>query len=383
MNYIFYGPDAGDRLERIQNLRRKLEHTYGDELFVYRYYLSEDKVAKIISNLDNGTLFAAHTFVIINNAELLSRKDDIRAFRTLLSKRDDTTTLIFSSDSDKLNRDLLALVKPKQQEKFEELTDSQKRHWIIDYLRKQHIDMDDEALELFISLVSDDIHSMKQELDKLLLFVRSELPGGGTAGDESADGTAVLLTSEPVEQYIYHSREESVFTLFSAYAQQDFPKALEILNKLQGGGASQETSILSRMIYHIRQLATLGNVRDQRNLQSSDFRNARVFGPHNAALYRSALNRLSTGAIQSHVLICSECEMMLRRHKSAIHRHILQLWLYNLFFFPAGDDGDGGSGDRSRYGGSRESRRREDFGGSSGYSREAEQVFSADHRRFE
>ena len=86
------------------------------------------------------------------------------------------------------------------------------------------------------------------------------------------------------------------------------------------------------MGYHIRQLASLSNIQRQRRLENSDFRNARVFGGTNIAQYRAVLNRLDHVRIRRHLALCSEFELMLRQHKSALHHHIIQLWLYSLFF---------------------------------------------------
>lgn len=323
MYYIFYGPESGARQERIREVQKGLSDVHGDGLAVNKYYLSEDSPERIISDLDNGTLFSSHTLALINNAELLSRVGDIKKFADALPVLAKSTTLIFISDSGRLNNGLLALGK---QESFKELTEAQKGNWVGAYLGKWKLRIEVEALDVFLSLVAGDTHSMRQELDKLLLLF---LASGH--GDEDPEKRGPM-TVDFIEQYIYHSREESVFTLFGAYTKRDFSGALEILEKLQGAGANEETGILIRMGYQIRQLATLSNVQRRHRLQSSDFRNAQVYGSRNIDQYRAALSSLDTAAIRRHVLLCGEFEMMLRRHKSAFHHHIIQLWLYALFF---------------------------------------------------
>ena len=323
MLHIYYGPESGGRLYRIRQVEKSLRDIHNDRLLVRRYYLSETKLENILSDLDTGELFASHTLAIINNAELVSKKQDIQILSAFIPGHH--TTLLLNSDSDRLDKSLLSLAGNRAQECFRELTDSQKEHWVNRYLEKQNFYIPPEALELFLSLVSSDTQDMKQELDKiLLLFNVSNL-----TPDESDER---VLSSELIEKYIYHSREESVFTLFAAYSEGNFAKALEILNKLRSTKANEETSILIRMGYQLRQLATLSDIQRQRRLDNSDFRNARVFGSTNIAQYRAVLNRLDHVRIRRQLVLCSEFEIMLRQHKQAIHHHIIQLWLYSLFF---------------------------------------------------
>ena len=317
--YIYYGPEGGERLYQINQLVKSLTELHGDGLEIHKYYLSEDRAEKIISDLDNGTLFASHTLAIINNSELLTKKQDLKQFAAFTQTLGEQTTLIFTSDSDRLDKGLYSLADRRAQEQFSELDDDKKVRWVRRYLEKKQMQMQPEALELFISLVSGNTQDMEQELDKMLLLFASM----------SAEST---MTVELIERYIYHSREESVFTLFEAYSKGDFAGALEILNKLRSIKANEETSILIRMSYQIRQLASLSVIQRTRSLQKNDFRNARVFGNSTIEQYRLALKRMDSTKIQRHLILCSEFEMMLRQHKSSLHHHIIQLWLYSLFF---------------------------------------------------
>ena len=283
--YAYYGYESGTRLHHIHQVEKVIRDAHGEGLIIDKFYLSEDKVEGIITALDNGMLFASHTLAIINNAELLNKKKDIQALVNLTVGG--TTTIIFASDSDKLDNNLLSLVHRSAREHCHVLDDAQKKIWVSKYLSRKGLHIQPDALDLFLSLVAGNTLEMRHELDKALILLSTVI----TNKKE--------LTSELIEHYIYHSRAESVSTLFNAYKERDFPKALEILHTLGRVKRGDETSILIRMVYHIRQLTGFG---------------------HNSA------------TIQRHIAVCSEFEMMLRQHKPAMHHHIIQLWLYSLFF---------------------------------------------------
>lgn len=314
---MYYGPEHGKRRGLVNNLKSSLTKQHGEGLDVHKYYAGEDSPEYIISDLDNGALFASHTLALIHNAESLSRKSDIRYFDDFLKSRNPHVTLVFLSEQSRLDSKLLKLAVPDAREICWELFDNQKEGWVIQYLRKQNAGIEEDALELFLSLVGTNTQEMQQELDKILLLFDS--------GDQQ------IISAEVVESYIFHAKEESVYTLFDAYAARDFSRALEILSKLRGSKSHEETSIIIRFSYLVRNLASLQALSLQRRLEPGDFAQRRILGKRNQNLYRNLLSRLDETTVLSHVRSCNEFEMALREQKSNMHHHLIQLWLYTLF----------------------------------------------------
>ncbi len=318
--YCYYGPETGRRSEKIQNVAATLRTRHGDGLEILKFYITEDEVENIISGLSNGALFASHSLAIINNAELITKKRDLDALSTFAGRQGKDTTLIFVSDQTKLNAKLTNLASSQTREIFWELFENQRSGWVQQYLRKQGGSIDPQALELFLSLVPNNTQEMKQELDKILLLIQ-----------EKSDGDW-RIREETVVNYIYHSREESVYSLFDAYARENFERALDILIKLCSAKNNEETAIVMRIVYLLRNLASLGAIRDERKIEDMDYNAVNIRGKRNRAVYQQLLNRLDTARIRFHVLLTAETEMELRLQKSTLHPHIIRMWLYKLFY---------------------------------------------------
>jgi DNA polymerase-3 subunit delta len=317
--YIFYGPETGQRLEAIDSVRKGLADVHGEGLEEHKYFAGDDAAGDIISDLSNGALFASHTLAIVQNAEAISRKSDISAYADFLRNENPDVTMIFTSSETRLDKALVKLAPESARKIFWELFENQKESWVVNYLRGRNARISPEGLDLFLSLVENNTQEMAQELDKMLLMAPE--------GQDS-----FVIDEELVENYIYHSKEESVYSLFAAYADRDFPGALEILQKLRGAKSGDETAIIIRMGYQLRQLASLSAIRDQRPVQAADYTALRLFGKTIQGRYARLLSVLDTATIRRHVSSAAEFEMQLRQARGAMHGHIIQLWLYSLFF---------------------------------------------------
>ncbi len=317
--YVLYGPESGERIKAIAAIRDQLASIHGDGLEEVKYYGGEDSPGKIISALSNGALFASHSLAVVVNAEAITKKSDIKQFADYLARRNPAVTLVFTSEESRLEKSLVNLAEEKARKIFWELFENQKEGWVVSYLRKRDAIITPEALELFLSLVENNTQEMGQELEKILLLAPE--------GQER-----FTIGEDLVENYIYHSKEETVYSLFAAYARRDFTAALEILQKLRGAKSGEETGILIRMGFQLRQLASLSAIRDQRPVQNSDYVKLKIFGKINQRRYAELLPVLDSAAIRGHLASCGEFEMELRRQKSAMHSHIIQLWLYSLFY---------------------------------------------------
>ena len=64
-------------------------------------------------------------------------------------------------------------------------------------------------------MIENNTKDLKSECSKLALFF----------------GPGASIKTEELEKYLYHSKEENVFTLFESIAQRNFDLSLEILSK--------------------------------------------------------------------------------------------------------------------------------------------------------
>lgn len=317
--YMFYGPESGQRVAAIQSVQKELKAVHADGLDVMKFYAVEDGIPEIIANLSNGALFSSHTLAIIQGAEGITKKTDIKQLADFAAKAGKDITLIFTSEQSKLEKGLVDIAPPEARKIFWELFDNQKAGWVSNYLRQHRTRIDQPALDLFLSLVENNTMEMQQELDKILLLCADQ-------------GEELRIDEDMIERYIYHSKEESIYTLFDAYVRRDFSAALDILRTLRNMKSSEETGIIIRFTYLLRQLASLSAIRDQRPISPGDYRSLRIFGKRSQSQFERLLKILDSQSIRRQVASCGEFEMQLRRQKGALHGHISDLWLYSLMF---------------------------------------------------
>ena len=74
--WLFTGPEAGEKNDQVEALRRGAKKSFGD-LEDYKFYAEDIKAADLITLLQNGSLFSSGKFVTVKNAESFRLKDDV------------------------------------------------------------------------------------------------------------------------------------------------------------------------------------------------------------------------------------------------------------------------------------------------------------------
>ena len=94
--------------------------------------------------------------------------------------------------------------------------DNQKQGWVTNFFRQRKITIAADAVEYILDMVENNTRDMRAECERLALFF----------------GPDATIGLESVEQYIYHSKEENVFTLFDRICERELAA--------RGGGARQD-----------------------------------------------------------------------------------------------------------------------------------------------
>ena len=99
---------------------------------------------------------------------------NIEGLIEFLSKYDGSTLLIFEVNHNKLDeRKKLVKTLKKQANliKIEQMSEKEMKNWIKSYLHENYKDIKEDALNLFIELTGINYNIIKQELEKLQLFL--------------------------------------------------------------------------------------------------------------------------------------------------------------------------------------------------------------------
>lgn len=222
--YLYTGPEIGNRNEQVEAIKDSLVKKYGD-VDSYLLYASDSKDGKIediIAKLQTESLFVPATCVVLREAELVKKKDEIELIASWLKGAKESSCLILVSDEISVDSKLDKLVPKEHKQIFWAIDESRLGSWLQNYLRKNGYSAESDALDSILDLTENNTEALRTECDRFFLC----FPKGH------------LITSDDVEQILAHNREESAFTLFDSMANPNespstrLENALSILQKI-------------------------------------------------------------------------------------------------------------------------------------------------------
>ena len=279
--YLFAGPEVGEKNEVIQLIESKLFHD--EEVTKFTFYCGEDfDLVEFINTLETGLLFSTKKIVYLKNVEnikkeaikiledyIIPRKIESQRFekkilnkissshvkKQLLAfypKNEDFYLLsssvkskdkkniieIFNSagftaynpenylimlneTNDKIPQGLQDLLLPQQNIVFWEMFENQKISWIREEFRKKSLFIDEEAILFILDMIENNKAKLTEEIKKI-----SDLYNVSEKKDKKGIDLAFI------EEYLFHSKTETPFSLFSAILNKNLSKAMDILETL-------------------------------------------------------------------------------------------------------------------------------------------------------
>ncbi len=313
-NYLLLGPERGKREEFIKRIIEDLRKKYGETPEIYRYYPFDMDIEEVISLLQNEMLFSGSKVVIINNIEELRERKSVEKIVNYCKRSNKNSILVMVSDTMNVPSAIKNVIPGSNIKKFWEMYESDKRGWVINYFRKRGIDIEQEAVNGLLELVENNTADLKVECEKLALFF-------------SKKGR---IENQDIEEYLYHSKEENVFTLFREMARKNLEGVLEILSKIMlsrnSGGADQ---LIMGILWQVERLYRIKTfmVSDNRDIGSA-LKLVGVKGFKSEGIYKEGLKNYSLSEIERIINLLHDTEVALRSTGSSMHEVILQLFFY-------------------------------------------------------
>ena len=311
--YLLLGPEEGEKAQFIENTLSGISKRVGEEPEIHRCYAFESTVADVLANLRNGSLFSRHKAVILNNIEEIKRKNDITLLSDYLDSPSENATLFLVSNLVKgINRTIERNVAPKNKKIFWEMFENKKIDWVIGFFRKRKIGIDQEAASFLLEMIQNNTRDLRDQCSKLAQFF----------------GEGSQLRMEMMEKYIYHSREENVFTLFERIALKDLSASQEILSKILLSKESDPSALLSGLLWQVRKLQRL------KVLIGKNFPLDEIFGKLNIRnrkgqkIYLNAHRNYTKPEVQSLVVLINEFSIRIRSATQELSVVLLQLFIY-------------------------------------------------------
>ena len=246
-SFLFLGPELGEKNDALDRLRAKLPL----ETEEIGFYAGETPLQEIVTVLKNGSLFSETRLIIIKNAHQIKKKEELEILASCIKELAAGTTLVLISEETRFNTILEKAVPGENKTIFWELFEHKKSEWVAAYFRRASCRIDESGIRTILEMVENNTDALSRECYRLILFL----------------GKDKTITGEDVEQCLSHTREESVYTLFSAIARGNISLSLEILRSLSASKSGHQ-AICGSLGYSFRKLK--GYLTINPALQNSD-----------------------------------------------------------------------------------------------------------------
>jgi len=314
--YLFLGPEDGLKSDDLDALRQRISRQHGETFDEHRFYFPDDPVSAVVDILRNGSLFSAHRLVIVLGADRVGKKADLAPLIDYLGSPNPDSTLVLMADSLRVDSKLEKLVPGSNRKVFWELFENQKHSWVVGYFRKRVVTITPEAVDLFLDVVENNTQELRSEADKLCTYVGA---GGSVDVDE-------------IESFIYHSREESVFTLFKHITGAAFESALMALDKLISSGDASPVRVVGGLVRQMRRLLALRILLDNDVAVETAFNRLGIRGKRIQSEYRAGAQKFQASELESAIHLLTEYDALFRSQRSGIHKCLLDLMIYQMLF---------------------------------------------------
>lgn len=310
--YLFLGPEEGKKREEINKIEKSIIKKLGSDPEKHVFYPFEKKISDIVSLMKNGSLFSTHKFIIINNAEEIKKKSDVDLIVELCKKPVKGNTLILKSINNGIDKKIEKAVPGNNKTIFWEMFENQKKAWITSYFNSFGQKINPNAVDHLLEMVDNNTQELKNACQKISFFFDK----------------GKIITEDEIDTYLYHSREENVFTLFEKMALKDLEAALEINTKLALSSESSPIAVISGLLWQFKRLLNLKTMMSQRVPLQESMMKQGIKGKKNQKTYQSALGNYSLHELQKIISILSDHDFMLRNSKTEMQKIIIEILIY-------------------------------------------------------
>jgi DNA polymerase-3 subunit delta len=312
-SWLLLGPEEGEKNIFINNLIKKW--TSGEtHPEIKKYYAFEDNLERITADTLNANLFSEKKAVIINGIDSLKRKNEFDQLTGLVNSLPKDALLILTSSQISVNKKVKDNFEKQNIKIFWELFENKKYDWVSSFFRKRNINIGNEAIEGILELVENNTEVLKRECEKIAVYL--------------SEKSEIKL--QDIDEFLYHGKEETVFSLFDRIAERNFPACLEILDKLITSGEGNPISITAGLIWQFRNLLSFMELRSLNGNNEEVFSQLKIRGKKSRNTYIKASRKYSRNECTSILLFLGERDSEFRSLPAGLHGHLIKMLLYKI-----------------------------------------------------
>ncbi len=311
--YAYLGPEIGERKDAIETLSASLGKSCGGQLEEQSFYAGESRIGDVLSILMNASLFSPTRLIVLKNAELIKKKEDVDQLAAYIASPADDTTLVLVSDETAIDKRLEAALPKDGKRIFWEMFEDRKTEWVASFFKREGFPISPDAVETVLELVENNTDALRRECGRLILFLEKGRK------IEEAD----------IERLLAHSREESAFTLFTRIAEGDLSKALESVRTLLAAKESP-VQILAGLAWCFRRLGDYLALASGGRLNDFELRKAGLASKKAQRDYAAAARRYDAAAAERCMALLAAYDVELRASGAALENTLMDLFVCKL-----------------------------------------------------
>jgi DNA polymerase-3 subunit delta len=309
-SYIFLGPELGKKQDAVDVIKKKYPDSEESV-----YYAGETQVNTIADTLQNINLFASNRIVILKDAHLIKKKDEVELLVSCLKNTDENTVLILLSDEIKIASGLENAVPSNSRQVFYEMFEKEKNEWLRLFFKREGINISNDSIDIILELVENNTAALKNECSRLISFLPKDKP----------------ITPEDIEKWLSHNREESAFTLFSRIASGDLGKALESVSVMLAAKESMQ-GILAGLAWCFRKLGDYLFLKETGDINNfAELRKIGLSSPKAKDDYAAAARRYNIDDVEACLALTAEYDLLLRSPVAALENILMDRYLIAIF----------------------------------------------------
>ncbi len=255
--YLLYGTEAFLINEIKQLLTSHVLEGEDTEFNLSSYDLEETPIDAVLEEAETLPFLGDKRLIFVNNPYFLTaekKKDKVEhnlsKLEAYLKKPSPFSIVVFTGPYEKLDeRKKLTKELKRVGQTFEakKLNERELIGWIKQRASYNHVQIDDKAIELMITLAGNNLFMLTSELDKLALY----------------SGENNRINVETVEKLVSRSLEQNIFTLVEKVVQRQIDEALRIYYDLlkQKEEPIKILAVITsqfRLIYQVKELSRRG-----------------------------------------------------------------------------------------------------------------------------
>ena len=313
--HLLLGPEAGKKRAFVEQIVAAAEARHGDTE-VLRAFPYDNDLIDLVATLRTPGLFVAHRVVLLQEAQDLRAGNQLTALVAYCQEPAAASTLIVTANG--MARDLpAALTRAVGKERtriFWEMFDNEKQGWLLHYFRAREIRIDASACALILELVPADGASLDALCGNLASFF----------------GAGAAISAPDIEQFLYHSKEETVFSLFDRVAERDLQGCLETLTTLLLARRGDAVQIIGVLLSQFQRLTQLKELLATRTSEAAALQQLRITGKRLQRTYHEAHRRYSDAEMEPIHRVLVEFDTRTRLLSQELAEPLLQLLLYHI-----------------------------------------------------